>query len=1098
MRRGFVGLLLPLRLSVTLRTYKSSGDHIGEDEAKEKASVGVEGVKEHLFRPIDLESGGVDNFGTHAATDEEPPFTDIREEDFEQKPQSQIAEACIEGESFSKVLRQLSAAHRAISATAATGATDDSNALASDDTKFHDMLHRFGLRIEKSMRVDDRNIAESCINHMAFTLLVRALLESLLIFRRENAKRMKESVANPPLLTGACEWRIGVLKMYVDCFGSLSEAYHEFCSLATEREGSEENEDIESVCNNYLCSSTIISSAFAAAREQQWHAARCVSTSAEETKGGETMSPLEEKITTYTTKFLTDASYLLEEAVCRVIQVGDVPSQSYQLMCVLVAIERTLSALDKSRGGISPNAQVSLNTFVAMKLCLLMLYTSLSPKTKPQLEERCITALQHLWLKVAPPLERRSSDSLMTHRTVHTSLNIRYLRCREEQLSEDSFIQMLSSQPERAALMLELVRRAAASTVARNQKMDRVLPSMVQSYAVFCRTLLEIEVELYFLACKKAGRKWTVPTDPFLERKDIAQNTTSSAPTWEQVILTSSAVRVAVSSLVELYTKAYVLMDSQSLSSGSHRKKITFVKHPAFCFLKAISTSYFPLLRRHYLDTRGTEILGSCLQVFVLLKQLSDTMDVDGEEQQQQPAKAPSATRVCGTTLSQAAEVAFFLSFSHHSAVANVTPSLCSEGGESVSPSFVSGYVREVLFALDHNTAKQLQHLRSNKILRGFTGVQCEDDVKVDKRLVRRQSQSVLSVVHAHVMHPSFLWMPLHQLQEIFFILSHERDLTRGLRSMEGMLDSESSEAPNVFHVGSGNERPRHFKRGLNYLSLRLYVVSNVLRHLRAARLERPPVDNADAQRGESDVEGNGETPRKRAWARNMAILLRSECSSIFEETEGLNPSAGKHHMKAIRRVMSRLESTIQFAVRHSLLINVKKNRVKHRVVNSEAKMEEDQPPHEELEAEASGVEEEEMATEPEMVPHREPGHSLDPESMNHGRAENADKLSDGTLTLSVSRDSADGPLGFSLNGEQATIRRIIENVYTEEKEGATGPVPTPFSVALRDVGVTDPQSVVGWCVTHINGIAVHDSRAIIPHIKGKQTFSMTISRAGN
>lgn len=124
----------------------------------------------------------------------------------------------------------------------------------------------------------------------------------------------------------------------------------------------------------------------------------------------------------------------------------------------------------------------------------------------------------------------------------------------------------------------------------------------------------------------------------------------------------------------------------------------------------------------------------------------------------------------CGVGLSQALEVAFLLAM-----YAAKWPSQQALGAAAlISPRAVHSYIQEVFFTLEHSTAKQLWHLRSTGVLFYFTGEQKKGRQYLPEgsTVRRRHAQSVLSVVHAHVCHPSLLWMPLYQLQEMVTILS--------------------------------------------------------------------------------------------------------------------------------------------------------------------------------------------------------------------------------------------------------------------------------------------------------------------------------------
>ncbi|RNF04777.1 hypothetical protein TraAM80_04901 [Trypanosoma rangeli] len=481
---------------------------------------------------------------------------------------------------------------------------------------------------------------------------------------------------------------------------------------------------------------------------------------------------------------------------------------------------------------------------------------------------------------------------------------------------------------------------------------------------------------------------------------------------------------------------------------------ISFVECCVYRFMRGISTSFFPLLRRHYIDSAGTAVLTSSLHCFLALKQLSDVMDGDGEERRR---GVKSAFRVCGVSLSQATEVAFFLSLYRRDHQALLGDGL---GGsvDTIDGSVVSSYVKEVLFALDHNTAKQLWHLRSKKVLRCFTGMSCADEL-VDERQQRRQAQSILSVVHAHVVHPSFLWMPLFQLQEMVFVLSQNRELTNGLQSHLKSSGAGDAEVSAIVRVGSVGGTLRHFGRALGYFVLRLYVVTNVLRCYR---------DGLRREQNLARLPLAGSSPavkKRHVWAQNMALTLHKRCPGLAAEVEGLDPTRRTHCKRANRRILARLEATCLLAVRHSLLFHVKKQRKKWRA---------------------------------EKAMHRlmDGGAAVADGSVRAcAQAERATQLD--TLTIHAKRANATAPLGFSLYGERPSIRRLAVSDYRDDSED--NPTDknvndTPFSEALRAAGVVEPCCVVGWRILQVDGADVTSSSDVIALLKGKHAFSMTLA----
>ncbi|EAN80453.1 hypothetical protein, conserved [Trypanosoma brucei brucei TREU927] len=1068
MRRALSGLFLPLRLLAPIQTRNIHGSRIIRRDYTDDEGDDEKLTKDRLIHSLGFESDNMDNL-LHDITTGEKPIESSRQREHGRKQMSRVAEICMKEEMFSQVLKQLAAAHKGVVVEVPGGGERDVPAISEEDDTLHELINRLGLQVEKHTRIEKvDDLPEVRVQHAVLTLLGRALQQSLNGFRRECNKRFKARSAGKESedVGHLLAWRCKVLKAYAECFASLTEVHHHFSNTVGDK-NTGDNENASDVCTECLSSAAIISSGLSATVELRWHLSNCLKVAGAE---DETLTSLDHSIMSCSSRLLTDASALLEETVSKGVRGTGGSAQPSLLHSVLLLAERTLGTLETTRGAACKDLSGSVNAFYSMMLCVLFSFTSFPPGATFQLESRCITTLRQLWAKIAPPLERRTSDSLMTHRTVHSTLNLRYLRCREGLHADNKFLQFLSSKPDSAFLVLELLNRVAAVWATRNEARDYDLIPAVNSSAVLCRTLLEMEIELYFLACSKTAKNWIVLVDPSTKKEGATQAQPPSESAWERVLVAASTVRVGVSSLIELYVRSYVSQDLQGPPPSNPRTKMAFTKHPACCFLKNISASFFPLLRRHYLDTLGSEVLVSCLQVFLLLKQLSDVMESGGGGDDRQSGQVAEALRVCGVPLSQAAEVAFFMSFLQYGCHVRPVSSSGISADSVVSPTIVSMYVREVLFALDYNTAKQLRHLRAKKVLHCFTGLRCDNGEKVDGRLLRRQAQSVLSVVHAHVMHPSFLWMPLHQLQEIFFILSHERQLTKGLRNTKGALGDEASETPSLFSVGSHGAKPRHFSRALGYLSLRLYVVTNVLRHYRIFLLRGDRRKGVGMPLNDSAVEERKRM--RRQWSRDMAHLLHSKCSNLLAEVEGLNPANSTDQEKANWRALARLEATINLAVRNSLIYSVKKRK---RMAALDAARERG-------EAEASV----------------EAGDNTSPEDIGaepsdgEGTADHK-APAERVFHLTLMRNDAEAPLGFSLHGSRSTIRRIVF-----KNDGVMGGASvagnnTPFSAALREIGILDPHSVVGWRITQIDGTDVEDTSAIIPLIRGKRKFSMTL-----
>lgn len=206
--------------------------------------------------------------------------------------------------------------------------------------------------------------------------------------------------------------------------------------------------------------------------------------------------------------------------------------------------------------------------------------------------------------------------------------------------------------------------------------------------------------------------------------------------------------------------------------------------------------------------------------------------------------------------------------------------------------SAIQDYAHEVLLTLEHSTAKQLWHLRcggrgmtrshtssttpphhlqedekdgvdsstsssststsdtAHSVLFHFTGEDRHHVYLQDPALRRRHAQSVLSVVHAHVMHPSLLWAPLWLVQELFIVLDYCKTALRvkPVKAEEGRqaahtdyeaMEEENNEEEEVLPVVVVGKYQSNLSLFHGYLVLRMYVISNVLRTLRRAWVDR-------------------------------------------------------------------------------------------------------------------------------------------------------------------------------------------------------------------------------------------------------------------
>ncbi|KAF5223120.1 Basal body protein [Trypanosoma cruzi] len=1053
MRRRFWVLLHSLQWTGRCSSCKGKASADNSDGAGEEEAGAKDEALQRLVHSLGFEMQEMERLVRGFATGEKKSTVAAHKKD--SASCTSLADVCTKHSVFLLPFCKVAMAYKGLRATSAKYRDTAGTVTTSEygETEATALLHRCARRIGAKVNIRKvKGLSEIQLLGGALATLFAALWDSMRGFRREGKHRWQE------LLNGDAEkikqlhtWRYEVIKMHVEAFVSLQDACRSVFGMALKDLPSRQGDAAfrQTLC---LCISTINSMTLAIADELHWHLSR----PSVKKNGEEERRLLERRITDCVSSMWDLTNTFLAGMVEENITVIEDAEGGVQILSVVCAIEDILAVMESS-----VNLPVGMDGFDDSRfftlLIMWLLQTASSLFHAPSLNEerRFVSCLQKLWQKLAPPLEQRSSDKVMTHRTIHASLNLRYAHLRSEPQGGEGDKSVVPN-PATSALLLRMLERTVSTFLSWQLKRDTVKPSMVLPYAVFCRTVLEVEVEIYFLACKKTGRELTTPTDLFHTGVDNRKEGTPTDLEWEEILKATSSLRVAVSSLVHAYMRAFVSQDLSAFALMEGKKgDFSFVKRSVYRFMSGISTSFFPLLRRHYIDSAGREVLTTSLHSFLALKQVSDVMDGDGEERRH---GVNSTFRVCGVSLSQATEVAFFLSLYRRDHLSLITGS--SDPADAIDGHAVSSYVKEVLFALDHNTAKQLWHLRSKKVLRCFTGVSYEGEV-TDERQQRRQAQSILSVVHAHVVHPSFLWMPLFQLQEVLFVLAQNRELIEGLQPYLKSPKADDSAAIAVFHVGSAGGTLRHFAKVLGYVALRLYVVSNVLRCYREFLL----TEECPSRLALGDSTSGAK--KRREWAKNMALTLQKSFPGLAAEVEGLDPKRRTHRKRANRRVLARLETACIFAVRQKLLFHVKKQRRKWRAKRAMQRLLD--------------------------------GSDGDGGGNNTVSAINLSETvaQDEILTICLKRADARAPLGFSLYGERPCIRRLAGSEHKDDNEGRSvdeNMKDTPFSAALRAAGVVEPRSVVGWCVVRIDGADVESSKAVITLVQGKHEFSMSLS----
>ncbi|ORC88288.1 uncharacterized protein TM35_000171600 [Trypanosoma theileri] len=935
--------------------------------------------------------------------------------------------------------------------------------------KLHSLLHRCALRVEKDVQIKDmEHLSEMQLQLSAMTVLASALRKFMQELHREGKRRSHNCKAgDEDGVKKIQQWRYEAIKALVEAFASLENF---FCNLLTKNFNRINNDDSNAVERRVICFSlaSLVPAFLSVADELQFHISR---PTVKMVVSKEELLLLEGQITNCISSLLQVINSSFEKTLEGRVEFTETDVHEKSLVSVISAIDGILETMNNLRFAASEPqssaataaASSAISIFPSLIIWLLQTVTSLSVVISPQLERDFISCIQQLWERIAPPLERRSSDCVMTHRTVHASLNIRYARCQSEEPDSGANL-LIAPTPAKAIFLLEWLRRATEKFTLWQLDRGSAPASMAVPYAVLCRTVLGMEVEVYFLACRQSGRTWTIPLD--LDGSDShtnirdgdrnGDNSDGDPLGWKSVLAAAAAVRVAAGGLVDAYVRALAAHGGP----------------PAARFRDAVAGALLPLPRRHFLDAGGAALLPRALRALVALAHATAQTD------------PPDPRRICGVPLPNAIDIAFFLTLlqnRRHTSTVGVGPAEEAAASE-IDDTAVRAYVRDVLQALDHNTAKQLWHLRATKVQKCFTGTDVNSETS-DERRQRRQAQSVLSVVHAHVMHPSFLWMPLQQLQEVVFMLAQNRELIEETQARLKSTQVETSGpliTPLAGNGGSDDDRtdgdaaysqilskddvPRHFERALGYLSLRLFVVSNVLRYYSHVlkRQERPARSPLEESKSESTRR------ERRLWAKSMSITLRDNYPGMAAEVEGLFPSKIKHRKRGNLRVLARMQTTIQMAVRHSLLFHVKKRRKLRRLKRvNQGKIAADCNIGESA-MENSALCKNELPSIP----------------------QESEKTT--VIIIHLQRTEANTPLGFSLYGDRALIRRITST--EKENYTRTRASDTPFASALQVAGVVDPSTVVGWRILQVDGHDVQNSKNVIALVRGKCEFTMVLS----
>ncbi|CAG9580315.1 conserved hypothetical protein [Leishmania major strain Friedlin] len=588
----------------------------------------------------------------------------------------------------------------------------------------------------------------------------------------------------------------------------------------------------------------------------------------------------------------------------------------------------------------------------------------------------------------------------------------------------------------------------------------------------------------------------------------------------------------------------------------------------AAALVNAVSRTFFAVPRMQYLFAHYTDatytgraseeecrrVYAACLGVLLWLRELAPPFGVRFGESQVAPSVPHSSDllhgaapprkscreewQVCGTTSAIAMDGAFFLAYylyhwpgetGRHAAVSSdrgteaertaLDVALASDGVVSgmscpsvahlLTGATAVEYTKEMLFQLQHDTARQLQHLRATNRLHHFSG-ELQDKTKLleDSNLRQRHVTSTLSVVQAHRKQPTLLWMPLTQVQEMVFLFDQYPQLFRCIDSAPRCGtrgDAEENRGGEVAPSDGIREYPKvhvgditcTFSRVHGYLVKRLHVLSGILREYRSILLESAPHDAIDSHAISNDSSASVTTPTKSSfrgwlldnarcspqlavhrrnnyeWAHVWAMQLHEELPRLPAQMEGAPRWAS-----GVVRTLDRMERTMIDTHQKGLFINVVKSQRQYR----------------ELQRARSGA------------PSPTSAKAAIPADATEEKCVVEPQLHD----LVVRRDSERIPLGLVLDGAARILRVQMKvarpAVVADGSDEAEGDLlESPFACALAQqqqegqhpLGLSNRAGafvdVVGWRVLRVDGNAVRTGRDVAAQVRDKIEFTVTL-----
>ncbi|RNF04776.1 hypothetical protein TraAM80_04900 [Trypanosoma rangeli] len=445
----------------TAEGYSSAGEHEGA------ANVALQ----RLVHSLGFELRDMDQLVRGLATGEKP-YTIAAKKTVLTQP-TRLADACMKLPVLLPVFCNVAIAHQSLKASS-TSDTATAGTVAGRECGSREvaaLLHRSALRTEASVHIREvKHLSDVYLRSGALVTLSVALCESMREFRREGKRRWRDlrecDMAKTKQLHS---WRSDGLKMHVKAFASLDDACRSLFGKAVE---AELGKPVDAACRQTLCLciTTIISMTVSIADELHWHLSR----PSVRQSGGEELQLLEHRVIDCTSSIRNTAYTFLARIVEGTTRFTEDAVHVSQFSPVLSAVEGLLAVMESSTNlPLSGEVCDGGCGLVSIVMWLLLTASSLSQAPPLKLERRFVSCLQQLWQNLAPPLERSSRDKVMTHRTIHASLNLRYAHLRAELKAGESN-KFFALDPTKSLLLLRMLTSTVNTFAALKKNSDHI------------------------------------------------------------------------------------------------------------------------------------------------------------------------------------------------------------------------------------------------------------------------------------------------------------------------------------------------------------------------------------------------------------------------------------------------------------------------------------------------------------------------------------------------------------------------------------------------------------------------------------------------